>query len=69
MANWVKNRRDERLICFCRDSAQIPSSLGATAFAENPQQATFTCKASKGFEANNSTLIGISYAHEFAPKL
>lgn len=50
-------------------TAQIPSSLGATAFAENPQQATFTWRTSKGFEANNSTLIGLSLAHEFNPAL
>jgi len=50
-------------------TAQIPSSLGATAFAENPQQATFTWRASKGFEANNSSLIGISYSYKFMPKL
>ncbi|MDB4291990.1 TonB-dependent receptor [Maribacter sp.] len=50
-------------------TGQIPSSLGATAFAENPQQATFTWKASQGFEANNSTLVGLSYSHEFTPKL
>lgn len=50
-------------------TAQIPSSLGATAFAENPQQSTFTWRASKGFEANNSTLIGLSYTHEFSKKI
>ena len=46
-------------------TAQIPSSLGATAFAEDPQQATFTWRVSKGFEANNTTLAGISYTHKF----
>ncbi|QCX02144.1 TonB-dependent receptor [Aggregatimonas sangjinii] len=50
-------------------TAQIPSSLGATAFAENPQQATFTWRASQGFEANNSTLVGVSFSHEFTPAL
>jgi len=45
--------------------AQIPSSLGATAFSEDPQQATFTWRVSQGFEDNNSTLAGISYAHKF----
>ncbi len=50
-------------------SAQIPSSLGATAFAEDPRQAAFTWKTSKGFEANNYTLLGLSYSHEFSQKL
>lgn len=50
-------------------TAQIPSSIGATAFAENPQQATYTWRVSKGFETNNSALIGISYEHKFNKKL
>src|SRR5690606_15972839 len=50
-------------------SAQVPSSLGATDFAENPRQASFTWKASKGYEANNSTLAGINYRHTFNKNL
>ena len=46
-------------------TAQIPSSLGATAFAEDPQQATFTWRASQGFEANNYTLVGLNLGHRF----
>lgn len=46
-------------------TAQIPSSLGATAFVEDPQQATFTWRASKGFEANNYTLVGLNLVHKF----
>lgn len=46
-------------------TAQIPSSLGATAFAEDPQQATFTWRASQGFEANNYTLVGLNFSHQF----
>jgi len=49
-------------------TAQIPSSLGATAFAEDPQQATFTWRVSQGFEDNNSTLVGLSFAHKFNQK-
>ncbi len=49
-------------------TAQIPSSLGATAFAEDPRQATFTWRVSQGFEDNNSTLFGFSYAHKFNKK-
>ena len=50
-------------------TAQIPSSLGATAFAEDPQQATFTWRVSQGFEANNYTLVGLNYTHQFNDKL
>lgn len=50
-------------------TAQIPSTLGATAFAEDPQQATFTWRESRGFEANNLTLIGLSYTHKFSERL
>jgi len=46
-------------------TAQIPSSLGATAFAEDPQQATFTWRASQGYETNNQSLIGVSLVHTF----
>jgi iron complex outermembrane receptor protein len=49
-------------------TAQIPSSLGATAFAEDPQQATFTWRVSQGFEANNYTLAGLNYSHRFSDK-
>jgi len=50
-------------------TAQIPSSLGATAFAEDPQQATFTWRVSQGFEANNYTLAGLNYSYRFSDKL
>jgi len=46
-------------------TAQIPSSLGATAFAEDPQQATFTWRSSQGFEANNYTIVGLNVEHKF----
>lgn len=46
-------------------TAQIPSSLGATAFSEDPRQAAFTWKASKGYETNNYTLLGLNYTHSF----
>jgi iron complex outermembrane receptor protein len=49
--------------------AQIPSSLGATAFAEDPSQATFTWRASKGFESNNYSLIGLNYGYSFGKRL
>lgn len=49
-------------------TAQIPSSLGATAFAEDPQQATFVWRVSQGFETNNYTLVGLNYSHQFNEK-
>ncbi len=49
-------------------TAQIPSSLGATAFAEDPRQATFTWRVSQGFEANNYSLLGLNYSHTFNDK-
>lgn len=49
--------------------AQIPSSLGITAFGEDPQQATFTWRVSQGFEDNNSTLVGFNYLHRFSDQL
>jgi iron complex outermembrane receptor protein len=47
-------------------TAQIPSSLGATAFEEDPQQATFTWRVSQGYEANNYTLVGVNFKHRFS---
>ncbi|MFH6603316.1 TonB-dependent receptor family protein [Maribacter algicola] len=44
-------------------TAQIPSSLGATAFAEDPRQATFTWRASQGFETNDYTLVGLNHSY------
>lgn len=43
-------------------TAQIPSSLSAKAFQENPRQAAFTWKQAQGFEANKYTLLGLSYS-------
>ena len=50
-------------------TAQIPSSLGITAFTENPQQAAFTWKQSQGFESNKYTLMGLSYNYNISRQL
>ena len=50
-------------------TAQIPSSLGITAFTENPQQAAFTWKQSQGFESNKYTLMGLSYNYKISRQL
>lgn len=49
--------------------AHIASSLGQTAFSENPRQAAFTWKGAKGFEDNNFTLLGLSFYHKFGGQL
>lgn len=46
--------------------AQIPSSIGNTAFEEDPSQAAFTWKKAKGFEDNKQVLGGLSYTHRFS---
>ncbi len=46
--------------------AQIPSSIGRTAFEEDPSQAAFTWKAAQGFEDNKQTFLGVSNTHRFS---
>jgi iron complex outermembrane receptor protein len=55
------------LVNYIDYTAQIPSSLGITAFNTDPTQAAFTWAASKGYEANKYTLIGANYQHTFSP--
>ncbi len=55
------------LVNYIDYTAQIPSSLGITAFGEDPTQAAFTWAASKGFEDNRYTLVGLNYTHRFSP--
>ena len=50
-------------------TAQIPSSLGATAFSKDPKQAAFTWRSARGYEANNYSLLGLNYTHLFNEKL
>lgn len=63
------NNKISLLVNHIDFTAQIPSSLGATAFSEDPQQATFTWRASQGFETNNYTLVGLNYSHRYNDKL
>lgn len=46
--------------------AQIPSSIGKTAFEEDPSQAAFTWKEAQGFEDNKQILTGLSFTHLFS---
>ncbi len=48
--------------------AQIPSSIGKTAFEEDPSQAAFTWKQAQGFEDNKQLLAGLSFTHHFSEK-
>jgi iron complex outermembrane receptor protein len=54
------------LVNYIDYTAQIPSSLGITAFNEDPTQAAFTWAASKGYEDNKYTLVGANYEHTFS---
>ncbi len=47
----------------------IASSISRSAFETNPRQAAFTWKASKGFEDNRYTLMGLSYSHQVSTSL
>ena len=55
------------LVNYIDYTAQIPSSLGITAFQEDPTQAAFTWAAAQGYEANKYTLLGLNYTHQFSP--
>ena len=57
------------LVNYIDYTAQIPSSLGATAFEEDPTQAAFTWGQARGFEANRYTLVGLSYSNKISDKL
>ena len=45
-------------------SAQIASSISQADFDEDPTQAAFTWNASKGYEDNNYSLIGLSHTYK-----
>lgn len=46
--------------------AQIPSSIGKTAFETDPSQAAFTWREAQGFENNKQILTGLSFTHRFS---
>ena len=60
-----ENNKISLLVNHIDFTAQIPSSIGATAFAEDPRQAAVNWASVEGFESNNYTLTGISYSHKF----
>lgn len=54
------------LINYTNYEAQIPSSIGKTAFEEDPTQAAFTWNAAQGYEDNEQVLVGLNYTHRFS---
>jgi len=57
------------LINYIDYFAQIPSSIGKSAFDENPSQAAFTWKEAQGFEDNKQILAGLNFSHRFSENL
>lgn len=64
------NSRNEiaLLVGYIDYFAQIPSSIGKTAFEENPSEAAITWKEAQGFEANKQVLTSVSFTHRFSEK-
>ena len=54
------------LINYTDYFAEIPSSIGETAFNESPSQAAFTWNAAQGYEDNKQVLVGLNYTHRFS---
>ncbi|WP_417602977.1 TonB-dependent receptor family protein [Owenweeksia hongkongensis] len=67
-SNYEINSKNEIgvLINYIDYLAQIPSSIGQTAMAEDPAQAAFTWGAAKGYEDNKQVLTGLNYTHRFS---
>lgn len=60
------NNEISLLVNYIDYFAQIPSSIGKTAFETDPSQAAFTWREAKGYEDNKKVLTGISYTHRFS---
>lgn len=54
------------LLSYIDYFAQIPSSIGKSAFEEDPSQAAFTWKKAQGFEDNKKLLTGLGFTHTFS---
>ncbi len=67
-SKYIFNPKNELsiLVNYIDYFAQIPSSIGKSAFEENPSQAAFTWAQAQGFEDNKQTLAGISFTHRFS---
>ena len=55
------------LVNYIDYDAGIPSSITSADFREDPRRAAANWLAARGFERNQYTLTGVSYAHEFNP--
>ncbi len=60
------NNEISLLVNYVDYFAQIPSSIGKSAFEEDPSQAAFTWKQAQGYEDNKQLLTGISLTHRFS---
>ncbi|MEH6765227.1 MAG: TonB-dependent receptor [Aequorivita antarctica] len=67
-SKYIFNSKNELsiLVNYIDYFAQIPSSIGKTAFEENPSQAAFTWAQAQGFEDNKQILTGLSFTHHFS---
>ncbi|MBW2961729.1 TonB-dependent receptor family protein [Mesonia aestuariivivens] len=54
---------------FTRLKAYIPSSIGKTAYRENPESAAFKWISAEGYESYDRFLLGISYRQHFTDNL
>ncbi len=57
------------LVNYIDYTAQIPSSINATDFREDPRRAAANWLAARGFEANKYTLAGLYHHYDISPKL
>ncbi|MCG2431015.1 TonB-dependent receptor domain-containing protein [Aequorivita xiaoshiensis] len=66
--NYILNTKNEVsiLVNYIDYNAQIPSSIGKTAFEEDPTQAAFTWEKAQGYEDNKILLTGLSFTHHFS---
>lgn len=65
----TKNQKLHFLVNQAFNKAYIPSSIGKTAFENQPESAAFSWGAAQGFEANAQTLAGVSYEMRFSNTL
>ncbi|MBP1840503.1 TonB-dependent receptor family protein [Formosa algae] len=56
------------LLNYTNYFAQIPSSIGKTAFETDPSQAAYTWSQAQGYEDNDQVLVGLNYTHRFSER-
>ncbi|WP_299781589.1 TonB-dependent receptor [uncultured Formosa sp.] len=67
-SNYTFNDTNELgfLLNYTDYFAEIPSSIGKTAFQNAPSQAAYTWNEAQGYEDNKQVLIGLNYTHRFS---